>query len=151
MRVNASKLSAERKVLSTLELTIGLKKDGLLKKSSKRKVKYIWDEPGKFHWMVVFGGSLQDGVNQYSKKTGIEPWDVSGRVPLGHFTGVIGQRNGLIWFPGDRPKKSIIAHECVHAALFMFEANALKVLNTDTEEFFAYYVEFLFESIEKMM
>jgi hypothetical protein len=95
----------------------------------------------------VYGGSLQDSIDWFSKKLGVETWKVDpSMIRYGHFSAYSPYKDGLLWFSTKYPAASVVAHECFHAVKYF--ADCLEAqLSDSTEELMAYYLEYLVQQV----
>jgi hypothetical protein len=118
----------------------------------KRKVTsthYLFDPVYHFHWMIVFGGPLQNAIDKYAKRIEEDSWTVQGN-PKAHFAAYRNKRNGVIWFESKPKSLAFVAHECFHATMYVFERLDMKGPTEETEEVFAYYLEWLVDNIQSL-
>lgn len=101
-------------------------------------------------FLVQKGGSVNELIDTYSKKTGIV------RTPLEEHSGRMGHTISCshtkavgVWL-NDRASSGVIAHEVFHAVHSVMHRSGLK-LNFQTDETFAYYIQFLVDEITKKL
>jgi hypothetical protein len=104
-------------------------------------------------WLVVFGGELYVAINLFCKKFKIphiegERTDANRK---GHFFTYVPFRGGLIWFRDIKISPGIIAHESLHATYYVLNHGLEAPLNDSTEEIYAYYHEWLVDSIHNKL
>lgn len=127
----------------------------LLRKTPKTKnkgfdSKLIDDHVYKFHWLIYYGGDLQSAIDDFAKQIKVEKWEVKiGRNPSAEFFAYRPRKNGAIWISAKEVRNiPLLAHECFHAVSYFMECMDCK-LDENSEEFGAYYLEFLLQSILK--
>lgn len=103
-----------------------------------------------FHYLVQVGGDLNQQIAHFSKHLGVDSWQVQENPNrYGHFFAYRGRKNGGLWFR--TPKRpEVVAHECFHATSYAFECLELP-LKEDTEEVFAYYLQWMVAEVVKGM
>lgn len=106
----------------------------------------IKDKTFGFNWDIYIGGELNTAVKVFCKKLKITPWEKTTN-PMGHFFAYEPIKVGGLWFRNDpHAYPGVLAHECCHAAKYVMDCMTTS-LAEPTEEFYAYYVQFLVESI----
>lgn len=99
---------------------------------------------------VQRGGKINDCIKRYAKKLKVEAWTVEDNDSrMGHFTNIIGHKSGCIWL-NEKAGLGTVAHECFHAVCEILKRSGLK-LNAHTEEIYAYYLQFLINTILKKL
>lgn len=116
----------------------------------KLKKKVIDDPIFGFNWLIIIGGTVNEAIKIYAKKVGVEPWK-RGNSPKGHFGSCDNNHNGFIWLDKNKIESGLIVHECFHAATYMFERLGMTNLSEQTEELFAYYLEYLVKEVSKFV
>lgn len=113
-----------------------------------RQVARVDEYINKFSWFVYIGKSANFAINDFAKKTKVPGWEVEDNDRrYGHFAVYRPQKEGCIWF--QKPfvySPGVIAHECFHAVSYLMERLDVKQLE-ETEELFAYYLEFLVNKV----
>ena len=108
----------------------------------------IKDPMYEMTWHVQFGGPVEKARKQFTKKTGLHTWDVGGE-PEAIFTSADDYWGGLLWFFEKTPDIGVIAHECSHATFQALRKLDAKMIDENTEEVFAYYIDFLIKQVTK--
>lgn len=111
----------------------------------------IFDPIYKYELGLFAGGEAQKSINWYASKNKIEPWILAEGNRYGHFASYRPYKNGVLWFAVPDIACSVIAHECFHAAMYLFECIDLKTIDANTEEIFAYYLEWLTHSVKSKL
>lgn len=107
-------------------------------------MKIFYEPTFRFSWMVFKGGkSLQEAVNIYSSRIPTESFAVDNKNRDGHFCAIRPFKCGMLWYPTRKPKLNTVVHECFHAVMYVFERMDMKGPTEETEEVFAYYLEWL--------
>lgn len=98
-----------------------------------------------YHFQVtgIYGGTEQEAINWYARKLHVEPWKLDEGNRWGHFTCYRPFKNSIIWFKDKYPPANVVAHECFHAVMYLFETFGMKGPTEDSEEVFAYYLQWL--------
>lgn len=100
---------------------------------------------------VFVGGKTQEAVNWYAKKVGVTPWPLEeSKNRYGYFGAYRPIKSGVIWLSRSNVCPSIIAHECFHATMYIFECLDIKAVDESKEEMFAYYLEWLMREVLKL-
>ena len=97
-------------------------------------------------FLVQKGGSVNDLIKDYSKKTGINPMfleEQAGR--MGHTISCSHTKAIGMWL-NDKASLGVISHEVFHAVHLTMHKSGVK-LNFHTDETFAYYIQFLTDKI----
>jgi len=120
-----------------------------LPKPKKQRTMIFNDDIYRFGWMVCVRGSLQEAIDRFAKKIGIEPWQAKDAYSRrnGHFCADRDHKSGLLWFPTKTPAASVVAHECFHATMFVMNFLDIEKVGENEEEVFAYYMEWLIAKI----
>ena len=114
----------------------------------KPKRFYIHDDIYHISWRVLTGTKEQEAVNYISKLASIEPVQLEHKLgKQACFYSHTSLKGGAIWFKDARPGGALVAHECLHAVHFLMTHGLDSRLTDDTEEFFAYYLQYLVSQI----
>ena len=95
---------------------------------------------------VQVGGSVNDALRRYARRIGETPWAVeeaSGRQAM--FSRCRPHKSGCLWLREYDP--AYLAHEAVHAANYLLGEKSGLALSNETEEAYAYYVEWLVREV----
>lgn len=108
----------------------------------------LFDPVFKTGLCVQVGGSVNDALARYARRIGEAPWSVeesSGRG--GMFSRCRPHKSGSLWLSEYDP--AILAHEAVHAASYLLGEKSGLALSDETDEAYAYYVEWLVREVAK--
>lgn len=112
----------------------------------------VRDEIYKFDLAIFSDGDIQHAIDWYAKTNSIEAWEVV-HIPQrqAQFATYSPLKNGIIWFVTPDIHSSVITHECFHAAMYLFERLELKTIDSNNEEVFAYYLEWLVKKTKDVL
>lgn len=102
-----------------------------------------------FTWFVYSRCSLREARDHFASYIKVPPWVDESDEPLGNFSAETTRRAGMFWFKEKKVSSGLIAHEAVHGVMYMFSKMDLKGPTEETEEFFAYYLQYLVGIIEE--
>lgn len=111
------------------------------------KSKVIRDQIYRFEWLVCTEQSLDKAIALFALKLQIPSWVSDCKNQEGHFACYPPTKNGLLWFKDPLP--DVVAHEAFHATMYAFSCAGLKNITEETEEVFAYYLQWLTREILK--
>lgn len=115
-------------------------------KTPRPRIHTIYDHVYKFQWMIIFGGTLNPAIATFAEWIGVKPWKWEDGSAA-HFTAVEPHSYGLLWFKDRRPSPGYIAHEALHGTLYLADTRGLPRCTQETDEPYAYYVQWLVEKI----
>lgn len=120
-----------------------------MKKVHSEKVKTVefFDEIYLFQWLLYVGGTPQAAIDYFCEKLHVESFKYENNNPIGHFFTHRPYKAGLLWFKDKECLKSQGVHECFHATMYLFETLDMKGPVEETEEVFAYYMQWLFTQV----
>ncbi len=119
-----------------------------MSKPKKLKTTVFNDDIFLFGWMVCCHGTLQEAIDKFAKRIGVDPWSSEPKARRnGHFCADRSHKSGLLWFPTKDPLVSVVAHECFHATMFVMNSLDIKTVGEQEEEVFAYYMEWLLAKV----
>jgi hypothetical protein len=98
--------------------------------------------------LIQHGGTLKSAVAHYCKKVDVALWDIEeNECRIGHTFAHEPYRTCGIWFR-EGATAGIIAHECFHATYHIL-SNVGLILSGESEESFAYYLQWLTAEVTK--
>ena len=114
---------------------------------SRRKVIKFYDHVWRVSYCVIFGGTKQQAYEHCCKLNGETPSDsfIGSRADASTFYNE-GRKTVVFWFASNKPGLGLIAHEAVHAAVFVLSTSGMKI-ELEYDEALAYYVQYLCEKI----
>lgn len=94
---------------------------------------------------IYFGGDYVLAANEFKNFVGFD-FNVPEITSDAHTFYNTDFKNVMIWFKEKYPSPCLVAHECFHAAHYILGRTGLK-LTDDSEEAYAYYLEYLIREI----
>lgn len=100
----------------------------------------------RFAFAIQYGGDINIGLAKFCKALDEEyiPKEHH-RMSGGTFFRIKPYKDGFIWL-SETATPSMLAHECIHAMNYISDLLEMP-LNDDTEEVFAYYMEWMIREI----
>ncbi len=112
----------------------------------------FYDETYKCPFVFCSNGSKLKAYNELRINLGLDTEDLDLSDPCGSFISVNGHYGGCIWvkdFDIKEPASlATLMHECVHAAMYVFDFVGVDI-SIQNEEAFCYYAECLFRNYIK--
>lgn len=112
---------------------------------------YFDDPILKGSFAVFAGVPGQEAEDWYSDVIGEEPRPMSDGTTEARFTFVDRKCGGVLWFRDRFPVAATVAHECVHAALWVYAFRECAPVHSRDDEAFASYVEYLVREVGKVL
>lgn len=127
---------------------MGLRKKLGRSKRIKPKRAWFYDEIYSFSWFIQLKGSQQSALDWYADSIKVERYaPKDSNEPNGHFSAYRPYKAGVIWFKDIKFLKSQLSHEAFHGVMYVFERLDMKGPTEESEEVFAYYLQWLVNKI----
>lgn len=109
----------------------------------------VKDDLYNFDYCVAAGGTMAKAAELFELPD-VDTSSVN-ETTAGAVAGKDGYPAALIWFPSRKVHYTVLAHECVHAVLFMFQERGITPPAHNNDEHFTYYHGWLMDQLAKKL